>query len=547
AIGVLLAAAWAFEPATVVLFVVPALALHAAGRALVGAVGERRRLSAGAAASRVLSRGSAADLAEYGAHLASAVGAAQVVLITAPGGDPVVVPQGARPDWLDEVLTRLDGDRAVALDPGGGPLSKVLAVRLPGRPGTLLALADPTGARERLATELAFLTAAASEVEAFVEAEGLRALADARLSRLETVVAAVAEGIVTVDAAGRVLAMNAAAGRITGRDPAGLGERALDELGLERPDGSPWRPDLRSRAVAERVQVRSGDGARAVDVSVAPAVLDDTPGAVLVLRDVTAAVEREQARRSFLVGLGHELRTPLTPLLGWAQTLQRRPEILDGPARAIVVEALGSQSQRLARLVDNLLTAVDPQTMVSSRRPVDLVELAEREVALAAPALGSRAVRVLAREPVVLTSSPAALSHVVGNLLSNVARYVPESGSTLVHVRREGGDAVLTVLDDGPGVPPERREAVFELFAHGALGEANPGAGVGLTTSRALARVLGGDLECVDPAGELVPDVVPVPRSSVRSTPGAAFRLRLPVTAPAPTGPATALAAQLFA
>jgi PAS domain S-box-containing protein len=550
ALGIVLAVAWSADPWTVVLFAVPSLALHAAGRALVSAVGERRRLSAGAAASRVLSGGQQADLAAYCTAVAAAFGSQRACLVVAPGTRPVVVPTGAAtaPPWAAAAAARVEDDTAVAVAvPDEGGVTEVLAVRLPGRPGSLLAVADPTGARERLVAELAFLASAAGDLAAYLHAEGLRALADSRLSRLETVVAAVADGIVTVDAGSRVLGVNAAAARITGVDAAALQDRpALSSLGLRRVDGSPWEPDLRS-ATAVRAHVAPAAGVlRHVDVSVAPAVLDDTPGAVLVLRDVTAAVEREQARLRFLVGLSHELRTPLTPLLGWAQMLQRRPELLDGPVRDTVVDALATQSGRLARLVDNLMTAVDPRAMVTERRTVDLVEAAQLEVEHAAAVLGPRRVHVVGPGPVAVTTSPAALSHIIGNLLTNVGRYVPEQGSAVVLVRAEEGRALLTVLDDGPGVPVESREAVFTLFSHAEGGEANPGAGVGLTTSRRLARALGGDLECVDPATERAGRQLLASPGSRSTGPGAAFRLSLPVVAPDPDEAAADAAGELF-
>lgn len=520
-LGILLAVAWSADPATVVLFVVPALVLHAAGRALVSAAGERRRLSAGAAASRLLSSSAGTDdrglLQEYCAQVAGALGARDACLLTGPGESPVVVGAGIS-SWVRRALTEVTDDEPVHLQFDAGEVSEVLAARLPGHDGTLLAVADPTGSRERPAVELAFLATTASELESFLRAQRLRALADATLARLETVVGAVADGIVTVDATGRVLAMNQAGGRITGHDPARLGPRShLDVLGLQRPDGTAWEPDVSGERAA-RVQVRPPDGTlRHVDVSVAPAVLDDAPGAVLVLRDVSADVERDRTRTRFLVGLGHELRTPLTPLQGWAQTLRRRPEILDGPKRETMVTALETQTARLVRLVDNLLTAVDPQAMLGERRTVDLVSLAQQEVTSAGPLLGPRRVQVRADGPVPLETSPMAVRHVLNNLLANVARYVPETGTATVLIGLRDGSARLTVVDDGPGVPPDRREAVFNLFTHGTSGEANPGAGVGLTTSRTLARALGGDLTCTDPAG--------VPGGGT----GAAFQLVLPL------------------
>lgn len=527
-LGILLALAWTAEPTSVVLFAVPAVALHAAGRSVVSTAAERRRLSAAAEASRVLSVGTGADLAEYCSRLGTAFGSDRVFLLTGTAERPVALPDldATTPAWAREALARLETTPAVAFDLPGD-VASVLAVALPGRPGSVLAVADPTGARERPGTELAFLAGAAAEVDAFLHAQALRALAGARLSRLETVVSAVADGIVTVDGAHRVIATNRAAELITGMSPAGTDERVpLTALGLRRPDGTLWQPEAPGGDRDARVQVRAADGSvRHVDMSVAPVVLDDEPGQVLVLRDVTAAVARDRARREFIVGLGHELRTPLTPLLGWAQTVRRKPQILDGPIRDTVVEALSTQTERLARLVDNLLTAVDPQAMVSARAPVDLTEVAERQVAKAEPLLGARRVRVVADGPVVLTSSGPALDHIIGNLLSNVARYVPETGTAVVTVHQEQDRVVLVVADTGPGVPPGTRQTVFDLFSHATGSEANPGAGVGLTTSRTLARVLGGDLQCLDPADEpaAVAQLGP-------ATAGAVFRLVLPVT-----------------
>ena len=530
-LGLLLTLAWVQSPLAVVLFVVPLAALHHAARALSSATAERRRLAGSAAASRVLSAGSAADLPEYLEHLRSAFGAQAAHLRTdAEAGAPLTVgePLGAPVRrWLAGLDAVLPPEEAQRLRLQLPDEVEVLAVRLPGSQNGVLAVVDPRGERDSASAELATAAAAARELSSFLSAQRVRDLAAQDHDRLEAVIRSVADGIVTVAADGRLLSFNSAAEQITGLCAAEALRSSVDLLELTSAEHERWDPleHLGVRVHGARLQLRTSQGLLShVELSCSPAVVDGQDCTVLVLRDVTARVEQERARQRFVIGLGHELRTPLTPLLGWARLLRRRPDLLDGPRRDDVVEALDTESTRLARLVDNLLTAVDPSAAHGPRSAVDLADLVQAAVREARPQLDGRTVTVVTQGCTRVTTHVRAITQVLDNLLSNVARHTPAGTAVRIGVAVEGGAAVVEVLDEGPGVPEGQREDIFGLFVRGEGEAANPGVGMGLAVSRALARSLGGELVCTEP-----------PAAADRDAPGAAFRLVLPAqVVPAP-------------
>ena len=541
-LGLLLTLAWVQSPLTVVLFVVPLAALHHAGRALSSAAAERRRLAGTAAASRVLSSGSTADLPEYLEHLRAAFGAQAAHLrADTEVGPPLTVgaPLGAPVRrWLSDLDAVLPQEEARRLSLQLPDEVEVLAVRLPDVAGGVLAVVDPRGERDSAGAELATAAAAARELSSFLSAQHVRDLAAQDHDRLEAVIRSVTDGIVTVAADGRLLSFNSAAAEITGLCAAQALRCSVELLELTTPDHERWDPleHLGIRVHGVRLQLRTSQGLlRHVDLSCSPAVVDGQHCVVLVLRDVTARVEQERARQRFVIGLGHELRTPLTPLLGWARLLRRRPELLDGPRREDVVDALDTESARLARLVDNLLTAVDPSSAHGPRSTVDLADLVQAQVRHARPQLDGRTVTVVTQGCTRVTTHVRAITQVLDNLLSNVARHTPAGTAVRVGVGVDGGAAVVEVLDEGPGVPESEREDIFGLFVRGEGETANPGVGMGLAVSRALARSLGGELVCAEPPlGE-----------PGGEAPGAAFRLVLPVQVAPP--PRKQAVSELFA
>jgi two-component system OmpR family sensor kinase len=239
-----------------------------------------------------------------------------------------------------------------------------------------------------------------------------------------------------------------------------------------------------------------------------------------MLRSLDAArFEREAAltrQREFVADASHELRTPLTSILANLELLQAS---LEEPSRederAMVDSALRSSS-RMSRLVgDLLLLARADAGRIGARTRCDLAEAAGNAAAEVAPTMGERQLRVENQRPLPVDGNPDELHRMVLNLLDNAVRHTPAGSTIELRLRAEGGDAVIEVADDGPGVPPELREQVFERFARGE-GTADTavagGSGLGLAIVRAVANSHGGSAE----AGE-------------SRLGGALFRVRLPL------------------
>ncbi len=225
-----------------------------------------------------------------------------------------------------------------------------------------------------------------------------------------------------------------------------------------------------------------------------------------MLRSLDAArAERETAlkrQREFVADASHELRTPLTSILANLELLQAA---LDSPANEDELEMVDSalrSSGRMSRLVgDLLLLARADAGRVGTRTRCDLAETAGNAAAELAPTIGERQLRVDNQQPLPLDGNPDELHRMVLNLLDNAVRHTP-SGSTIeLHLRAEGGKAVLEVDDDGPGVPIELREQIFDRFVRGegpadtAIGG---GSGLGLSIVSAVAKSHGGKVEVGD-------------------------------------------------
>jgi signal transduction histidine kinase len=198
------------------------------------------------------------------------------------------------------------------------------------------------------------------------------------------------------------------------------------------------------------------------------------------LRPLVAAREREER---FAADVAHELRTPLGAIASLAQA---GPE---GPAAAQALATIARRALECGDLVGDLLTlarASDPQEL--SREPVDVAMLTrrvEREVAADAPGVTFEA----SYADAIVDGDERRLTQLARNLIWNARAHA--ASRVTIDVRAAGGNAVVTVEDDGPGVAPEIQSRLFERFAKGSESR---GSGLGLAISRWVARAHGGDV-----------------------------------------------------
>lgn len=216
-----------------------------------------------------------------------------------------------------------------------------------------------------------------------------------------------------------------------------------------------------------------------------------------------ASIERERATdatRRFVADAGHELRTPLATLGATLELLVNHPE-LSGPERdAALADAL-AEERRLAALTDALQTlALGDGGGFGDEREIDFEDLVRTAVASASLRHPEATFRRTPGDPVgPVTGSPSGLRTLVDNLLENAARHghADEAPTIEVSLHTEGSTLRIEVDDDGPGIPPEEREAVFERF-HRAPGGAGGGSGLGLALVAQQARRHGGRVRAVE-------------------------------------------------
>lgn len=224
-------------------------------------------------------------------------------------------------------------------------------------------------------------------------------------------------------------------------------------------------------------------------------VLLDGDGSVTMVgtaQDVTEQRQVEKLREDILSAVSHELRTPLTSVLGFALTLEKRraelpPETIDG----IVVD-LAQAARRLERLLADLLDVerLRRGLMVVRRETVDVGELV-RQVVADYP-LDGRTVRI-SGGPLAAEVDGAKVERIVENLVVNAAKHTPSESPIEIRLDSRGHDLLLVVEDEGPGIPDEFKQVVFETFNRGPnVLTMTPGAGIGLSLVARFAALHGG-------------------------------------------------------
>jgi two-component system, OmpR family, sensor kinase len=206
-------------------------------------------------------------------------------------------------------------------------------------------------------------------------------------------------------------------------------------------------------------------------------------------------------QRQFVADASHELRTPLTSILA---NLELLTEVLDGERGEAARSALRS-SQRMRRLVgDLLLLARADANRQLPREPTDVGRVLVEAAAELGPMADGHQLTIDSDEAVV-NGARDELHRMTLNLMENAIRHTPEGTHVSARVAADDGEVVLTVEDDGPGVPTELRERVFERFVRGA-GDRGSSSGLGLSIVRAVAESHGGRvvLEDADPGARFV-------------------------------------------
>jgi PAS domain S-box-containing protein len=202
----------------------------------------------------------------------------------------------------------------------------------------------------------------------------------------------------------------------------------------------------------------------------------------------------DEIKTTFLTAVSHDIRTPLSAILGNALTLEEGDRLgITDEERKQLTHSLAAKARRLNTIVTDLL---DTERLARGVVEPKLQEIAVgRLVSLLvwdSETMAGRQVHMDTRS-VTAWVDPQMISRIVENLLMNAARHTPPESQVWVKVVPEDGNVLIAVEDDGPGLPEEHRESIFQPFEHGPMTSVhNPGVGVGLSLVAKFAELHGG-------------------------------------------------------
>ena len=228
----------------------------------------------------------------------------------------------------------------------------------------------------------------------------------------------------------------------------------------------------------------------------------------LLYRDYSRDMREASQQVSFVNQVSHELKTPLTNIRLYADLLEHDLEQVEAdqsekPLRRL--EVISSEAQRLSRLIGNVLTFARQQRDTLQLHPVsvNVIELVRQIADRFTPSLQNHGIEIqVSGEPGNdLWLDPDFVEQILGNLISNVEKYAATGRRLEIRVAVSSGLATIDVIDLGPGIPAAHRASVFQPFSRLSSDlRASTGTGIGLSITRELARLHGGDVELKDSA-----------------------------------------------
>jgi two-component system sensor histidine kinase KdpD len=226
--------------------------------------------------------------------------------------------------------------------------------------------------------------------------------------------------------------------------------------------------------------------------------------------------ETERLRAALLTSISHDLRTPLATIIGSLTSLRSFGKSYDDATRDELMAAVQTEAERLNRFIGNLLDMTRLESGAVDLKPelADLGEIIGTALERTAKLLAAHRVEIeIAPDLPMLRTDYLLLEQALFNLLDNAAKYAPARTRVLIRARRDGGAVVIEISDEGPGIPPQELERIFDKFyrVH-AQDRQRAGTGLGLAICRGFIEALGGSISAANLRGEH----------------GAVFTIRLP-------------------
>jgi two-component system sensor histidine kinase ResE len=326
--------------------------------------------------------------------------------------------------------------------------------------------------------------------------------------RLRTTMESLSDGVVTVDSRGVVTDANPAARRLL--PAATVGSKIREALASNE---IPPRKVDRLLAGKEREELRSAEGGTVLAITGSPML----GGGVLSIRDVSERARLERMKDEFVLTASHELRSPLTSVQGFAELLILEKDQLS-EKHTETVEIILDNTRHLVRLLNDLLDLARSDagrlTIHPTRSEVGPIVAGAARLIMGLTNSRQQRLEVEIESDLPQVSvEPDRIMQVLVNLLTNATEYCPEGSTIKVTAGSVGSEVEIAVADDGPGIPKDQRDHVFDRFTRGDVGltQRVGGTGLGLAIAKSLIELHGGAIGVTSKEGE-----------------GATFRIVLP-------------------
>ncbi|MDX1260821.1 sensor histidine kinase [Exiguobacterium sp. K1] len=259
-----------------------------------------------------------------------------------------------------------------------------------------------------------------------------------------------------------------------------IGQLMNGEIPGETIELSAFRGNLLLSAYAERIAIANVEW-----------------GMMLVLRDVTKEKELDLKQSEFVSIVSHELRTPLSSIMGFTELLMRRS--LDGPRQKKYLETIHSETVRLAELIDDILEIQKGEDVSQGivKKQLDLKKLVHEMRPMFELASSQHRIRVsFDAGDYHMTASEEKMKQLFTNLIMNAIKYSPDGGTIQVQGRIKGSQVVLTIEDEGIGIPEKALPYVFDKFYRADNSDTRKigGTGLGLAICRMIVMDHGGSI-----------------------------------------------------
>ncbi len=358
--------------------------------------------------------------------------------------------------------------------------------------------------------EIQLLSTFANQAAMAMENAVLFERSDMRLEeqtrRLEALMQSMDDGLILSDLNDSVVYANRRIADLTSLSPEEMAgtpvEHVLNHILVHAPEAKKARRDIRSI-----LRQKSRSSEIALDLSGRPMYVrmeafdvtdarNTSIGHGLILRNVTMDRELDRMKSSLISTVSHELRTPLASIKGYATTLLAEDVEWDRAAQREFLSIISDETDRLSMLVNNLLdlSRLEAGSLKLAHQECALEQIIQRASKQARLQAGNRLEIQIAPNLPPVYGDPPRLETILRNLIENAVKYAGMEAAVCVEVARQQESLVFRVSDNGPGIPSEDRERIFESFyrVDNSLTRAASGAGLGLAICQGLVRAHGG-------------------------------------------------------